>query len=549
MAIENNIQNSTCSTTILVVDDLQNNLKVFKGFIKSSFRDHRVLTTTDPMEGLKMAADYKPDAILLDYQMPGMDGINFCRTLKADRTLKNIPVLLITGHMITPKLKADGLEAGASDFLVKPIDMVEFTAKIRVVLRTKRLEDELKQANRNLRQEVAHRKEVETTLRESEGKFREFVEATDNLITQVDSDGRFLYVNHMSHPVLGVTPDECRGLSVIDFIHPEDKERVAGVFGEWTTGRCRNGSLENRFVNKANEKERHLISTVNLKYDSSGNLAHINAITQDITAFKNAEAELVFARNQAEAVNESMKNLVSMVSHEIRNPLHHIINFARFGLNKTGIESSDTIRDFFNTILESGNGLLALLNDLLDLSKLESGKMNYQMMDTRLEKIVASSIMECSSTAEERGVSLEMVDPDESVNLNCDPQKIKQVMQNLLSNAIRFSPAGKTVTVSLASERLPLGRRKTDSETTAALSVAVKDEGLGIPENELSSIFEKFNQSSANGRNGGGTGLGLTICREIIKAHNGKIWAENNPEGGTTFRFVLPIVRSIGDTE
>jgi len=135
-------------STILVVDDTLNNLFVFQQLIEHSFKTHRVLMTTDPLEGIKMASDNHPDVILLDFQMPMINGIEVCKRLKADESVMNIPIILITGNFITPLLKAEGLDAGASDFIVKPIDIAELTAKIKVVLRSKQLEDDLKTTNR-----------------------------------------------------------------------------------------------------------------------------------------------------------------------------------------------------------------------------------------------------------------------------------------------------------------------------------------------------------------------------------------------------------------
>ena len=135
-------------STILVVDDTLNNLFVFQQLIEHSFKTHRVLMTTDPLEGIKMASDNHPDVILLDFQMPMINGIEVCKRLKADESVMNIPIILITGNFITPLLKAEGLDAGASDLIVKPIDIAELTAKIKVVLRSKQLEDDLKTTNR-----------------------------------------------------------------------------------------------------------------------------------------------------------------------------------------------------------------------------------------------------------------------------------------------------------------------------------------------------------------------------------------------------------------
>ncbi|MBU3917528.1 response regulator [bacterium] len=532
--------NDAIPCTILVVDDTLNNLFVFQELIEQNFKSHRMLMTTDPKEGLKMASDHHPDAILLDFQMPGINGIEVCRRLKADASIMDIPVILITGTFVTPQLKAEGLDAGASDFIVKPIDIAELTAKIKVVLRGKHLEDELKDINKQLNLEMAKRQKTEADLLESEKKFREFVERTDNLIIQVDSKARFLYLNHMSNPIFGISPEECRDMSIFDFIHPEDVKRSKAFFRKWRSEHLKNTSFETRMVNKNDGTVSHLMCTVNCKYNEAGDLIHVNSIAQDITSRKRAEEEIILARKKAESATKAMQDFLSFISHEIRNPIHHIISYATFGIDKFDTKPKEQIKEYFKIIKESSNDLLGLLNDLLDLSKTESGKMLYHMTKTNLKKIIIRCVTECQSTAKEKGVSVETVIPDIPADLVGDVLKIGQVLRNLLGNAIKFSPPGKTITISLSAGEISMGRRITDDKSIPALCVVVKDEGVGIPENELESVFNKFTQSSKTNHQAGGTGLGLAICHEIVKGHNGRIWAENNPEGGTTFSFSLP---------
>lgn len=526
--------------SILVVDDALNNLFVFQHLIEYSFKSHRVLMTTDPSEGFRLASDNHPDAILLDYQMPGINGIELCKQLKADESLMNIPIILFTGNLITPQLKADGLDAGASDFIVKPIDIAELTAKIKVVLRSKRLEDDLKAANKQLHQEIGIRRETEANLLESEKKFREFVEGTTDLITQVDHKAQFLYINHMSEAILGISPEEAYGKSAFDFVHPEDLEKSKTFFGKSLAEKRQSTHFETRLVNKGNGNVSHLICTINFQYDEAGALVHMNSISRDITSMKKAEKEIVSARNRAELANEAMKDFLTFISHQIRNPIHHIINYADFGIQKTDRKSKPEIKEFFKTIKESSNVLLELLNNFLDLSKSEAGKMCYRMKKTNLKKIVMKSIAECQSAAKEKGVMLEAGMSDIPTDFTGDAPKIRQVMGNLLSNAIKFTPPGKKISVSIEPAETSEGRRQTDSQSIQALTVVVKDEGIGIPEDELESIFNKFKQSSKTLNKTGGTGLGLAICFEIIKAHQGRIWAENNPEGGAIFSLLLP---------
>jgi signal transduction histidine kinase len=177
----------------------------------------------------------------------------------------------------------------------------------------------------------------------------------------------------------------------------------------------------------------------------------------------------------------------------------------------------------------SGERLLTLLNDLLDLSKLEAGKMRYEMTRVDLVALAAGVIEECAVLARERGLAVELDVRASDVRAWCDPHRVGQVLRNLLSNAIKFSPDGGQVRIVFD-----------DALERGALALTVQDDGTGIPEDELEAIFDKFVQSSKTKSGAGGTGLGLSICRQIVQDHGGRIWAGNRSRGGAFITFVLP---------
>ena len=246
------------------------------------------------------------------------------------------------------------------------------------------------------------------------------------------------------------------------------------------------------------------------------------------------------AKEAAETANQIKSDFLANITHELRNPLHHILSFSNFGVKKTGTVSNTKIVDYFKTIRKSGNGLLNLVNDLLDLSKLESGKTDYEMSRINLKDMINEIIFECISTSAEKNITISVLETQENTNLNGDQNKISQVIRNLISNAIKFTPPEGNITVFLDMSESSY-QEINHGKKTSVLLTSIKDEGIGIPEDELDSVFDKFVQSSLTEKKSGGTGLGLAICKEIINAHNGKIWAESNPKCGSTFRFCLPI--------
>ena len=246
------------------------------------------------------------------------------------------------------------------------------------------------------------------------------------------------------------------------------------------------------------------------------------------------------AKEESERANQSKTDFLNKITHEIRNPLHHMLSFAKFGMKKAGGISTEKIIDYFNTIYTSGNDLLELINDLLDISKLESGKIDYNLTREDASQVIKETLAESSSTFKERQIEPIFVQPSENTEIYCDRFKIKQVFRNLLSNAVKFTPPGGKIEININSDKLTVGRRSVDIKTVEALKVSINDEGVGIPEGELKMIFDKFTQSSKTANGFKGTGLGLSICQEIIQAHGGKIWAENNATGGAVFNLVIP---------
>ncbi len=251
--------------------------------------------------------------------------------------------------------------------------------------------------------------------------------------------------------------------------------------------------------------------------------------TNDLLEEKVAQRtmELHQAKITAESANAAKSEFLANMSHELRTPLHGILNFADLGIDRIEQYDAEKQLDFLQEIYKSGERLLGLINNLLDLARLDVGKIKYSFSYQSLNPVVESVLKEFITTCEEKQILIDYEKPDFEDTAAFDTERIAQVIRNLIANAVQFSPTGSCIKVRIA-------------EDEKNIALAVSDEGVGIPEGELTDIFDKFTQSSQTDDGSGGTGLGLPIAQLIILDHKGYIQAENNPDKGTTVRFSLP---------
>ncbi len=256
-----------------------------------------------------------------------------------------------------------------------------------------------------------------------------------------------------------------------------------------------------------------------------------------------AREELRKALEKEHQANLAKSEFLANMSHEMRTPMHAILSYANFGLRRIDKVPRQKLAEYFQEIRDSGERLTLLLNDLLDLAKLEAGSMSYAMEEHNLTGTIKEAVSEFKAVAEEKGIQLILKAPEKPLIGFFDEARIGQVVRNLLSNALKFTDSGKIITIEVAQDVLaPHG-----PDTKPALRFGVCDQGMGIPPTEIETIFDKFIQSSATKSGAGGTGLGLAICNQIIQAHHGKIWAKNNKNGGATFTVLLPTRAGISE--
>jgi signal transduction histidine kinase len=215
------------------------------------------------------------------------------------------------------------------------------------------------------------------------------------------------------------------------------------------------------------------------------------------------------AKEAAEAADSAKSRFLANISHELRTPMHALLSFAQLGSEKAGVGAPyEKLAGYFDKIARSGERLMMLLNDLLDLAKLDADKVVLHKRPTDLRGVVQDAVDELAEMARSKDVTVTVEAPGVPLVAMCDPYRVGQVMRNLLSNAVKFTGEGRCVKVRLDTD--------------------------GLARGEVEAIFDPFIQSSKTRSNAGGTGLGLAICRQLVELHGGRIWAANRAEGGAT---------------
>jgi signal transduction histidine kinase len=322
--------------------------------------------------------------------------------------------------------------------------------------------------------------------------------------------------------------------------HPSDNVRNDAPSQDpkvlrWLTRLLRSSAAPSNAVQQAPEDATRQVQQVNIQDLSSREDLDAAAVARLDGIVRSRTAEIERARLAAEEAGRAKALFLANMSHELRTPMHAILSYAQLGRDA----SREDQTEYFDCIMQRGQLLLNLLNDLLDLSRLEAGSMSVEFAANDVEVLARDALTLAAASFNLKQVSVQISRaPDcASCRASVDAVLMGKLFENLLSNAARFSPLGGKVRVVLSCSTLSDGTRP-----RPVLEVAIVDEGVGIPESELELIFDKFVQSSKTRSNAGGTGLGLAICREIVALHGGRIWASNNQGPGATLHIVLPML-------
>ena len=379
--------------------------------------------------------------------------------------------------------------------------------------------------------QTVERAVVERTaeLRASEEVFRQLSAASPIGIFKSDANGGNLYANQRVAEICGLPMDKL-GDEWLNRLHPEDRERSLQWFSQWSHAK-REMSMESRLL--VDNEVRWVEARAVPLHDSENRLSGFVGTFNDITAYKLAEQNLALARDAALETARVKSEFLANMSHEIRTPLNGIIGMGGLLLD-TRLDNEQ--KEFAETIRSCGEALLTVVNDILDFSKISAGRLVFEEIDFDLVKIIDSTLEVVATQAQRKGLELvAVVDSNIPAPLRGDPGRLRQVLTNLLGNAIKFTDCGE-VALEVTAENV--------TATEVRVRFEVIDSGIGISAEVQSRLFEPFSQAdSSTSRKYGGTGLGLAISMQLVRGMGGEIALESEPGKGSIFHFALDFGR------
>jgi PAS domain S-box-containing protein len=516
------IPSAAMKASILLVDDRPANLLALEAILDSL--DQHLVRATSGEEALEKLQQQEFAVILMDVRMPGMDGLRTAEVISQRESAARVPIIFLTAVPIANADVVSGYARGAVDFLLKPFDPEILRSKVSVFVDLYQKEQMIRRQAGLLRQ-----RDREAFERRSELRFRSLMDALPQCVWVARSDLTFYYWNKRAVDYIGMPASMAVSAErLFEFVHPDD---LAAIRSEWqlATSVQRPAEVQVRLRRHADGAYRWFLMRGVPQHDEAGK------VTGWIVAATDIDTEHQ-ALEEAEDASRMKEEFLATVSHELRNPLNAMVGWVHL-LRSGNLDPAKSTKAL-ETIERNVNLQTALIDDILDVSRIIRGKINLTFSTVRMSAVIDAALAAMRPTADAKGVAIEYEASAESDEVSGDADRLQQVVWNLLSNAIKFTPRDGLVVVRM-------------EQRGHELTLTVRDTGQGISPEFIPHVFERFSQAeSGSTRAHGGLGLGLAIVRHLVELHAGSVEATSAGRGqGATFSVRLPLLDSKAKTE
>jgi two-component system, sensor histidine kinase and response regulator len=506
-------QSTDGAAPVLIVDDNAGKRLALKAALASLDLD--IVEADSGIAALRCVASRDFAVILLDVRMPVMDGLETAALIRRRQQSEMTPIIFVTAHENDEIVHTNGYAQGAVDFISAPVSPAILRAKVSVF------------TSLFIRAEELARRAHE--VQASADRLRLLTDAAPIGIFQTDAENRYLYTNPRWSEITGVPPAQAVG-QPWDIIVAAD-QRAALVAELNGAARYQSEICIRLEMCLPHAQPRMVLLTSKSIADGAGRSTGWVGTLSDITAEVDFEAAMAHARDEATEASRLKSDFLANMSHEIRTPMNGVIGMTDLLLET---ELDDHQRDYAQTVRNSGDALLTIINDILDFSKVEAGKLDIEDIDFDVRRTVTNVVDLLAGPAQTKGLELVAIVEDAVPDMvTGDPGRVRQVLTNLIGNALKFTHIGEVVVRVSAAE---------DVDTSTLVRFEVSDTGDGIAADKLGLVFQPFVQAdTSTSRRYGGTGLGLAISGDLVALMGGESGVTSELGAGSTFWFTIHV--------
>lgn len=515
---------------IVVVDDRPEKRRQLLNLVTALDVDVSVEGFATPRAAIESAASAPPDLVVIGRTLPTLNSVRAVRRFRKVPECADVPVIVLTDPQ-DRRIWFRALEAGASDVLSDPLEPGEFELRARNLLaaygRLKAIRVRASLLERGL---AAKERRYRRDLKATRNNLRGIIDTVPAMVSVADREGNFVFINQYMAAFAGKDPEEAMGAPIETILGPKQAEREKAANAEVFRGAGTLAGYEEEVADSSG-MVRTFLSTKSALRDENNRIVNVITVSQDITFRKWVESELREAKNAAEAASRVKTEFLANVSHELRTPLNAIIGFAE-GISDDlfGTPDIERYREYTRHISVSARNLKSIIDDVLDIASIESGGLDVTEVEADPAEVVWNTVRALEDTAAQANVTLRVDRSADLPPIKTDAGRLQQILSNLVSNAIKFSPEGGDVRIELSE----------GAEGDAR--IAVKDSGIGMAAEELPLATDRFGHLAGDPMSNpiGGMGLGLPLSISLAELLGARVEIDSQKGAGTRVTLIFP---------